>query len=154
MSLKQSDVDLTKWSIIFVFLWILTEIKGYPFANMSCLYTIQAEDGGMLNLNSSWVTVLSTQGSITQAKDDVGNETIYHTQTAKDTVNEEPLFFDNISKQPLKIILVIRLSLALLIIGIAIIRKCYKYYHSLSVTNQAYAMIIRLGRCQHMTPQI
>jgi len=150
MSLKQSDVDLTKWSIIFVFLWILTEIKGYPCANMSCLYTIQAEDGGMLNLNSSWVTVLSTQGSITQTKDDVGNETIYHTQTAKDTVNEEPLFFDNISKQPLKIILVIGLSLVLLIISIAIVRKCYKCYHSLSIENQAYATVIKIGKSQHM----
>ena len=154
MSLKQSDVDLTKWSIIFVFLWILTEIKGYPCANMSCLYAFQVEDGDMLNLNNSWVIALNTQESITQAKADVENETIYLTQTTKDTSNKEQGFFDNISKQPLKIILVIGLSLALLIIGIAIIRKCYKYYHSLSVTNQAYAMIIRLGRCQHMTPQI
>jgi len=154
MSLKQSDVDLTKGSIIFVFLWRLTEIKGYPCANMTCLNVIQAEDGIMLNLNNSWVTVMSTQGSITQTKDDVGNETIYHTQTAKDTVNEEPLFFDNIAEQPLKIILVIGLSLALLIISVAIVRKCYKFYHSLSVENQAYATIIRLGRCQHMTQQI
>ena len=113
MLLKQSDVDLTKWSIIFDFLWILTEIKGYPCANMSCLYAIQAEDGGMLNLNSSWVTAMSTQGSITQAKADVGNETIYLTQTTKDAISKELGFFDNISKQPLKIILVIGLSLAI-----------------------------------------
>ena len=132
MSLKQSDVDLAKWSIIFVFLWILTEIKGYPCANMSCLYAIQAEDGGMLNLNSIWVTVLSTQGSITQTKADARNETIYLTQTTKGTINEEPLFCDNISKQLLKIILVIGLSFALLIISIAIVRKCYKCYHKIS----------------------
>jgi len=151
MSLKQSDVDLTKWSIIFVFLWILTEIKGYPCANMSCLYAFQVEDGDMLNLNNSWVTALSTQGSITQAKANVGNETIYLTQTTKDTINKEQGFFGNISKQPLKIILVIGLSLALLIIGIAIIRKCYQCYRSLSVENQAYAMIIRIGKSQHMS---
>ena len=151
MSLKQSDVDLAKWSIIFVFLWILTEIKGYPCANMSCLYAIQAEDGGMLNLNSIWVTVLSTQGSITQTKADVGNETIHLTQATKDTINKELGFFDNISKQPLKIILVIGLSLVLLIISIAIVRKCYKCYHWLSVENQAYAMIIRIGKSQHMS---
>jgi len=150
MSLKQSDVDLTKWSIIFVFLRILTEIKGYHCANMLCLYTIQAEDGGMLNLNSSWVTVLRTQGSITQVKDEVGNETIYYTQTAKDTVNEEPLFFDNISKQPLKIILVTGLSLVLLIISITMVRKCYKCYHSLPIENQAYATVIKIGKSQHM----
>ena len=150
MSLEQSDVDLTKWSITFVFLWILTEIKGYPCANMSCLYAIQAEDGGMLNLNSSWVTVPRTQESITQAKDNVGNETIYHTQTVKNTVNEEPLFFDNIAKQPLKLILVIGLSLVLSIISIAIVRKCYQCHHSLSIKNQAYAAVIKLGKSQHM----
>jgi len=151
MSLKRSDVDLTKWSIIFVFLWILTEIKGYPCANMSCLYAIQVEDGDMLNLNNSWVIALNTQESITQAKADVENETIYLTQTTKDTSNKEQGFFDNISKQPLKIILVIGLSLALLIMGIAIVRKCYKCYYSLSVENQAYAMIIRIGKSQHMS---
>jgi len=105
----------------------------------------------MLSLNNSWVTALSTQGSITQTRADVENETIYHTQTTKDTVNEEPLFFDNISKQPLKIILVIGLSLALLIMGIAIVRQCYKCYYLLSVENQAYAMIIRIGKSQHMS---
>jgi len=130
MSLKQSDVDL-KWSIIFVFLWTLTEVKGYPCANVPCINTSQAEDGGMLNLNKSWATAPSTQGSITQAKADVGNETIYLTQTTKDIINKEQGFFDNISKQPLKIILVIGLSLVLLIISIAIVRKCYRYYHSL-----------------------
>jgi len=129
MSLKQSDVDLTKWSIIFVFLWTLTEIKGYPCANISCLYAIQAGDGGMLNLNSSWVTALSTQGSITQAKTDVANETIYIMQTTKETMNKELGFFDNISTQPLQIILVIGLSLVLLIISIAVVRKCYKCDH-------------------------
>jgi len=105
----------------------------------------------MLNLNNSWVTALSTQGSITQTKADVENETIYLTQTTKDTINKEQGFFDNISKQPLKIILVIGLSLALLIIGIAIIRKCYQCYRSLSVKKQAYAMIIRIGKSQHMS---
>ena len=150
MSLKQSDVDLTKWSIIFVFLWILTEIKGYPCANMSCLYTIQAEDGGMLNLNSSWVTTPSTQGSITKVEVDAENETIYLTQTTKDAIDKEQGFFDDISKQPLKIILVIGLSLVLLIISIAIVRKCYKCYHSLSIENQAYATVIKIGKSQHM----
>ena len=151
MSLKQSDVDLTKWSIIFVFLWILTEIKGYPCANMSCLYAFQAEDGGMLNLNNSWATAMSTQGSIMKTKTEFENETIYLMPTINGTINKELGFFDNISKQPLKIILVVGLSLLLSIIIIAIIRKCYKCYHSLSVENQAYAMIIRIGKSQHMS---
>jgi len=151
MSLKQSDVDLTKWSIIFVFLWTLTEIKGYPCANVSCLYTIQAKDGSVMNLSSPWVTAPGEQGSITQAKVDVENKTIYLTQTTKDTINKELGFFDNISKQPLKIILVIGLSLVLLIISIAIVRKCYKCYRSLSVENQPYAMIARIGKSQHMS---
>jgi len=113
MSLKQSGVDLTKWSIIFVFLWTLTEVKGYPCANMPCIYTSQAKDGSALNLNSRWATAPGNQGSITQAKADVGNETIYLTQTTKDAISKELGFFDNISKQPLKIILVIGLSLAI-----------------------------------------
>ena len=105
---------------------------------------------GMLNLNSSWVTALSTQRSITQTTADARNETIYLTQTTKDTINKEQGFFDNISKQPLKIILVIGLSLVLLIISIAIVRKCYKCYHSLSIENQAYATVIKIGKSQHM----
>jgi len=145
MSLKQSDVDLTKWSIIFVFLWILTEIKGYPCANMSCLYTIQAEDGGMLNLNNSWAIAPGTQESITQEAD----EATYLLQTTKGVTNKEQGFFDNISKQPRKIILVIGLSLALLIISIAIVRKCYSCYNSLSIENQA--MVIRIGKSQHIS---
>jgi len=150
MSLKQSDVELTRWSIIFVFLWTLTEIKGYPCANMSCLYAIQAEDGGMLNLNSSWVTAPGEQGSITQAKADIADETIYLMPTKDGTINKEQGFFDNIAKQPPKIILVTGLSLVLLIISIAIVRKCYKRYHSLSIKNQAYATVIKIGKSQHM----
>jgi len=123
MSSKQSNFDLTKWSIIFVFLW---------------------------TLNSSWVTALSTQGSITQTKVDVETEAIYLAQITKGTINEKLGFFDKIAKQPLKIILVIGLSLALLMISIVIIRKCYQCYHSLSAENQAYAMVIRIGKSQHM----
>ena len=96
MSLKQSDVNLTKWSIIFVFLWTLTEVKGYPCANVPCIS--QVKDGSTLNLSSRWATAPGTQGSITQAKADVGNGTIYLTQTTKDSINEELGFFDNISK--------------------------------------------------------
>jgi len=151
MSLKQSDVDPTMWSIIFVFLWTLTEVKSDLCANMSCTNTIQVKDGSALNLTSRWATAPGSQGSITQAKADVGNEITYLTQTAKDTINKELGFFDNISKQPLKIILVIGLSLVLLIISIAVVRKCYKCYHSLSEENQAYAMIVRIGKSQHMS---
>jgi len=147
MSLKQSDVDLTKWSIIFVFLLTLTEVKSYPCANVPCINTSQAEDGGTLNLSSQWATVPGTQGSITQEAD----ETTYLMQTTKGVMNKELGVFDNISKQPLKITLVAGLSLALLIISIAIVRKCYKCYHSLSVENQAYAMIVRIGKSQHMS---
>ena len=150
MSLKQSDVELTKWSIIFVFLWTLTEVKGYPCANVPFLNTSQDKDGSTLNLSSRWVTAPGDQGSITQEAD-VGNEITYLMQITKDTINKDLGFFDNISKQPLKIILVTGLSLALLIISIAIVRKCYKCYHSLSVKNQAYAMIVRIGKSQHMS---
>jgi len=148
MSLKQNDIDLKKWSIIFVFLWTLTEVKGYPCANVPCIS--QAKDGSTLNLSSRWGTAPGTQGSITQEAD-VGNEKIHLMQTTKDTITKELGFFDNISKQPLKIILLTGLSLVLLIISIAIVKKCYKCYHSLSVENQAYAMIVRIGKSQHMS---
>ena len=151
MSLKQSDVELTRWSIIFVFLWTLTEIKGYPCANMSCLYAIKDEDGGILDLNCSWVTVPGEQGSITQGKASIADETIYLMPTINGTINKEQGFFDNIAKQPPKIILVISLSLVLLIISIAIVRKCYQCYHSLSIENQAYATVIKIGKSQHMS---
>jgi len=151
MSSKQSSVDLTKWSIIFVFLWTLAEVRSNSRANMSCTNTSQEKDGSVLNLTSHLTTVLSKQGSITQDKVDVGNEMIDFTPTAKDTINKELGFFDNTSKQPLKIILVIGLSLALLTISIVIMRRCYKCYHSLLVENQAYAMIVRIGKSQHMS---
>jgi len=150
MSSKQSSVDLTKWSIIFVFLWTLVEVRSNPCANMSCTNASQVKDGSVLNLTSRLTTVLSKQGSITKEKVDIRNETIDFTPTVKDTINKEQGFFDNISKQPLKIILVTGLSVALLIISVAIVRRCYKCYHSLSVTNQAYATVIGIGKSQHM----
>ena len=146
MSSKQSSIELTKWSIIFVFLWTYTEVKGHPCVKEPCAYTSQGEDGSTLNLNSHWVIAQGTHESITLAKEDVENKTAYFTQ-----ITEELGFFDNISKQPLKIILVVGLSLALLIMSIAIIRKCYKCYWGLSEVNQAYAMIIRIGKSQHMS---
>jgi len=149
MSWKQSDVDSTKWSIIFVFLWTLTEVKSYPCANVPCITISQDKDGSVPNLNSRWATAPGNQGSITQAKAGVGNKITYLMQTTADMINKQLGFFENISEQPLKIILVIGLSLALLIISSAIIRKCYKYYHSLSVKNQAFAMIVRIGKSQH-----
>ena len=43
MSRKQNSGDLTKWSIIFVFLWILTEVKSSPCpyegSNVPCICT-------------------------------------------------------------------------------------------------------------------
>jgi len=116
---------------------------------MSCTNASQVKDGSVLNLTSRLTTVLSKQGSITQEKVDIRNETIDFTPTVKDTINKEQGFFDNISKQPLKIILVTGLSVALLIISVAIVRRCYKCYHSLSVTNQAYATVIGIGKSQH-----
>jgi len=151
MSLKRSGVDPTRWSIILVFLWTLTEVKGYPCADVPCIHTSQVKDGSVLNLTSRLTTVLSKQGSITQDKVDVRNETKDFTPTIKDAINKELGFFDNISKQPLKIILVIGLSLVLLTISIVIGRRCYQCYHSLSVKNQAYATIIRIGKSQHMS---
>jgi len=120
---------------------------------MSCIYAIKDEDGGILDLNCSWVTVPGEQESITQAKANIADETIYPMPTINGTINEEPLFSDNIAKQPPKIILVIGLILVLLIISIAIVRKCYQCYqcyHSLSIENQAKATVIKIGKSQHM----
>jgi len=54
-------------------------------------------------------------------------------QTTLDVTNKEQGFFE----QPLKIILVVGLSLALLITSLVEVGRCCKNYHSLSVTNQA-----------------
>ena len=67
-------------------------------------------------------------------------------QTTTDVTNKEQGFFGNIVKQPLKITLVVGLSLVLSIIGFVVIRRCYKCYHSLSVTNQAYDAVIGIGK--------
>jgi len=44
-------------------------------------------------------------------------------QTMADIVNKEQGFLDNIAEQPLKIILVVGLSLALLIISFGVVRR-------------------------------
>ena len=150
MSWKQSNVDVTKWSIIFVFLWTLIEVKGYPPVNVPCAYASQNKDGSILNLNDCLMTIQSDQGSITKDTVDSENETIYTMQTTTDITNKEQGFFDNIAEQPLKIILVVGLSLALLIISFVVIRRCYKCYRSLSVTNQAYATVIGIGKSRHI----
>jgi len=149
MPWKQGDVDVTKWSIIFVFLWTLIEVKGYPNVNVPCASASQNKDGRTLNLNDCLMTVQSDQGSITIDTVDIENETIYIMQTTTDITNKEQGFFDNIVEQPLKIILVVGLSLALLIISFVVVR-CYKCYHSLSVTNQAYATVIGIGKSRYI----
>jgi len=149
MSWKQSDVDVTKWSIIFVFMWTLTEVKGYPRMNVPCALARQNKDGRTLNLNDCLMTVQVDQGSITRETVDIENKTIYTMQTTIDITNKEQGFFDKIAKQPLKIILVVGLSLVLLAISFEVIRRCYKRYHSLSETNQAYATVIGIGKALH-----
>jgi len=150
MSWKQSDVDVAKWSITFVVLWTSIKVKGYPHANVPCAYASQNKDGRTLNLNDCLMTVQSDQGSITIDTVDIENETIYSMQTTTDITNKEQGFFDNIAEQPLKIILVVGLSLALLIISFVVVRRCYKCYHFLSVTNQAYATVIGTGKSRYI----
>ena len=134
MSWKQSNVDVTKWSIIFVFLWTLIEVKGYPPVNVPCAYASQNKDGSILNLNDCLMTIQSDQGSITKDTVDSENETIYTMQTTTDITNKEQGFFDNIAEQPLKITLVVGLSLALLIISFVVVRRCYKCYTNAIIT--------------------
>jgi len=58
MSWKQNSVDLTKWSIIFVFLWTLTEVKSSPCpyegSNVPCICTRHVKEGNAQCAN--WTT--------------------------------------------------------------------------------------------------
>jgi len=146
MSWKQSDVDVTRWSIAFVVLWTLIEVKGYPHANVPCAYASQSKDGSTVNLNDCLMTIQDGQGSITIDTVDIENGIIYIMPTTTDITNKEQGFFDNIAEQPLKIILVVGLSLALLIISFEEIRRCYKGYHALSGASQAHARIGMIGK--------
>jgi len=151
MSWKQSSVDVAKWAITLAVLWTSIKVKGYPHVNVPCAYASQNKDGSTLNLNDCLMTIQSGQGSITRDTVDIENKTIYTMPAMTDVTNREQGLFDNIAEQPLKIILVVGLSLALLIISFEVIRRCYKCYHSLSVTNQACAMIVKIGKSQRMS---
>jgi len=69
------------------------------------------------------LTFQSDQRSITIDTVDIENETIYIMQTTADIINKEQGFVDNIAEQPLKIILVVGLSLALLITSFVVVRR-------------------------------
>ena len=104
-------------------LWTSIKFKGYPHVNVPCASASQNKNGRTLNLNDCWMTVQSDQRSITIDTVDIENETIYIMQTTADIINKEQGFFDNIAEQPLKIILVVGLSWALLIISFVVVRR-------------------------------
>ena len=60
MSWKQSSVDLTKWSTIFVLLWTLTEVESnlcpYEGSNAPCICTRPAVAGNALDQCLNWAT--------------------------------------------------------------------------------------------------
>jgi len=80
------------------------------------------------------MTIQEEQKSITIDTVDIENETIYIMQTTADIITKEQGFVDNIVEQPLKIILVVGLSLALLIISFVGVRICYKCYTNAIMT--------------------
>jgi len=108
-------------------LWTSIKVKGYLQANVPCAHASQSKDGGALNLKCL-MTIQEEQRSITIDTVDIENETIYIMQTTADIINKGQGFFDNIVEQPLKIILVVGLSLALLIISFVVVRRCYKCF--------------------------
>ena len=115
-------------------LWTSIKVKGYLHTNVPCACASQSKDGGTLNLNDRLMTIQEEQKSITIDTVDIENETIYIMQTTADIITKEQGFVDNIVEQPLKIILVVGLSLALLIISFVGVRICYKCYTNAIMT--------------------
>ena len=67
-----------------------------------------------------------------------------------DTIDTALGFFDDIFKHPLKVILMVGLTIILLGIAMAVIRKGCKWHRNKSEVDKAYAMIARIGKSQHM----
>jgi len=67
-----------------------------------------------------------------------------------DTIDTGLGFFDDIFKHPLKVILMVGLTIILLGIAMAVIRKGCKWHRNKSEVDKAYAMIARIGKSQHM----
>jgi len=67
-----------------------------------------------------------------------------------DTIDTTLGFFDDIFKHPLKIILGVVLIIILLVIVIAMIGKGCKWHRNRSEMDQAFAMLTKIGKSQHL----
>ena len=71
-----------------------------------------------------------------------------------DTIDTALGFFDDIFKHPLKIILIAGITIILLAIAIAMIRKGCKWHRTKSEVDKAYAMIAKVGKTRYMKKTI
>jgi len=68
-----------------------------------------------------------------------------------ETIDTALGFFDNIFQHPLKIILMVGLTIILLVVATAMIRKGCKWHRNKSEFDQAYDMLAKIGKTRYMT---
>ena len=68
-----------------------------------------------------------------------------------ETIDTALGFFDNIFQHPLKIIMLVGLTIILLVMTMAMIRKGCKWHRNKSEVDQAYAMLAKIGKTRYMT---